>query len=1135
MMRFAAACALAIVCALLPAALSAAPGRAGMSLSGGGSVRERRVLVLAAGQTRVDLGRAFIVPGSDSITIDGEPQKRGDDYRLNALRGSIVLVRASAGGEKLVATFERYPLPFPPVLAAHVARGGTAASAEEPVVARPAKEREAKRSEQHQLRLSGSKTVGFSVGSNKDLGIDQSLRVTMVGMVAPELEVNAFLTDDNLPVQPEGNTEELKHLDKVSVRVKSRHTEVQLGDFAASTAWSRFSSFERELRGMTASVSAANQGFFGGGGVAKGRFKTVRLVGREGVQGPYTLLSTRGIGGVYILPGTERVYLDGRVLKRGSENDYTIDYSRGEVTFTERIPITDDSEIVIDYQMGEDGYQRTTAVAGWSSPESRARLRLRASFFQESDDSGKPLSGALSNEERSIIAAAGDDPDLAFASGVRKVDPGAGNYVLVPADSVPEHFRFVEALGDYQLEFYEVGAGQGNYRTDGFSSRGAVKYAYAGAGGGSYRVGRRLALPERTRLVAVGASSRAGVFFVDAEGDFSSRDANVLSTIGDGDNAGRAIRVEGGVKNVAVPAASLALSGEYSTLNDRFASPGKAREAYFYRDWGLENIALAGTEDIVGGRLALKGERPWSLEGGYSSLSRSSDLSARKADAQAGVGNAESRGLFARAFDSRSGADRARRFAQGSGVLAFWHLVPRVTVESERYRSASTAGIPDTGRFYEEGAVSLAGRGIGSYRASLTLRRRETDRLSTNGSDWFHARTNDELSFDGGYSGGERIVELLVTHRRSRDLQANASDWYDLARVRARDAWERAGLAADVSYRLSSGEERTRERAVIFVGESQGDYDQDGREVGQKRGDYMLLYLPGENGESVHTVELTMQASAGGGVRGLVGERGGEGFLAALRREVSLDHSFSVLEKSRTDDLFGLYTLRPSLLQRSDVSVYGVTRLREELGLFNSSSRFKLRLTYSREDEEDNRSAGVSVDAFSREARARVESAPTNAIAIAWEAGAGLRERFASGLYEQSYRVRTTSGAQTVSYRLGPSTKLALELGFERRADDVSSATQISSMATPSVTSSIGRQINLASSLRFTYTDVGGGAGKPLFFLEQGLREDWSLMAQYRFTRNVSFGLNYTGRREKNYEGEVRTVHDFKMESRAYF
>jgi hypothetical protein len=33
----------------------------------------------------------------------------------------------------------------------------------------------------------------------------------------------------------------------------------------------------------------------------------------------------------------------------------------------------------------------------------------------------------------------------------------------------------------------------------------------------------------------------------------------------------------------------------------------------------------------------------------------------------------------------------------------------------------------------------------------------------------------------------------------------------------------------------------------------------------------------------------------------------------------------------------------------------------------------------------------------------------------------------------------------------------------------------------------------------------------------------------------VSFGANYTGRREKDFRGEVETVHALKMESRAYF
>jgi hypothetical protein len=368
-----------------------------------------------------------------------------------------------------------------------------------------------------------------------------------------------------------------------------------------------------------------------------------------------------------------------------------------------------------------------------------------------------------------------------------------------------------------------------------------------------------------------------------------------------------------------------------------------------------------------------------------------------------------------------------------------------------------------------------------------------------------------------------------------REARFGDISWYNLARLRARDSWEKAALAADLSYRMSAGEERTRQRAVVFVGESQGDYDKEGREVGQKRGDYMVLYLPGGDMEPVRTVELAIQVSAGAGVRGLSGEAGDGSLFGRIMREVSLDHSFTVVENSRTGDLAGLYLLNPSLLQRNDVTVYGVNKLREEITLFNSSRIFKLHISYSREDEEDNRLEGSFSESFSRDARVRVESAPWDALAFTWEAGSTLREREATGFSGLNYRVGTNSLAQILTYRFTPSTRLSFELGAEDRADEVSEAKQISYVATPSLSSSIGERLNLASSFKLTYTDAKSETGKPLFFLEEGIREDWSLMGQYRVSRNISFGLNYNGRREKDYAGEVKTVHDLKFESRAYF
>ncbi|MCK4237414.1 MAG: hypothetical protein KAX38_09875, partial [Candidatus Krumholzibacteria bacterium] len=421
------------------------------------------------------------------------------------------------------------------------------------------------------------------------------------------------------------------------------------------------------------------------------------------------------------------------------------------------------------------------------------------------------------------------------------------------------------------------------------------------------------------------------------------------------------------------------------------------------------------------------------------------------------------------------------------------------------------------------------------FRGRLSCGRRRTDYLQSSGIDWFGARENDEIGFDGGYSGGGRIFDIFFTHRRNRDLQSGLTSYNDLARFRCRDSWESLDATSDISYRISSGEDRRLEKAVVYVGEKQGDYDEEGREVGQKRGDYMVLYLPGGKKEAVRTVELSWRLSIGGVLRGLGNDTGGGGWLDRIRRNVSCDHFFSVTERSRTDDLVGLYTLSPSLLQRDDVTIYGANKIRQEWNFFNAAKKFNLRITYSREDEEDNRSQGMETERFTRDVSVLAEAAPFSSFTLSWEAGTGLRERDSQGLSGQNYRVETFSAAQVLNYRFGPSTRFSFELGFEKRQDELSSSKQRSFIAAPSFTSSVGARFHVTTFMKFTYTDAQFDKGKPLFFLEEGLRQDWSLIGQYRFTRNVSFGANYTGRREKDFLGEVKTIHDLKMESRAYF
>lgn len=1129
---------LPLIAGLLATPVSA-PAREGGPVRVRAPIREQytetKLLILAPGQTRIELGVSFIVEGSDSLTLDGAPLRRGDDYRINILKGTVVLVAEPAGGERLEARWSRYPFSFEPIFASRFPGERPAAGVTVPrLTGTPSGAQPA--SEQAKLRLSGNKTVGFSLGSGKDLGIDQSLKVTMMGTLAPDLEVRAYLTDDNLPVQPQGNTEELTHLDKVAVQVKSRHTETNLGDFTTGRADSRFASFERELRGASLKVDAFGQEAFAGGGIAKGRYRTAEFFGVDGMQGPYELLPARRFNGVIILPGTETVYLDGRQLRRGAENEYTIDYTRGTVTFTERVTISRDSEIVVEYQSGEDGYKRSTVTGGYTLPLADGGATLSAFYFREGDDPDRPVRGVLTDEEREVLEEAGDDPSNAVASGVRPVDDADDAYILVPADTVPEHFEFVETGGRYLVSFYEVGSGEGDYVTDGFTRRGEVKFRYAGTGAGNYLVGRPLPLPQRHEVITLGMKGSRGIFFADAEGDVSLLDRNILSGVGDGDDRGGALGVRGGVRGLRLGGGALAVQGEYSSLEERYAAPDRAREPYFYRNWNLEDVPLVGTERIWGGTAEYAQEERWRIGGGWHRLERDG-IEARRGEGSLSVGDAADRGLEMTAFDTRTGEVRDRRYGRADAAFGLGPVLPRISADAERYRARDEA-VPDTGRMYVQNVLSLSRRGAGPLQGTLSYLMRRTDLMRETGGDWYRDRENDEIRFDGGYTAGPRIIELVLSHRETRYRQTGAASTGDLARVRWRDAWWAGAVTNDIGYRLSSGADRRVEKAVVFVGENQGDYDENGNEVGQNRGDYMVLYLPADDVLPVRSVELTWRLSAGSGVRALVSggpDGNGGGWWGRIRRNVSVDHFFTVSERSTTDELLRFYTLDPSILQRDDATLYGRYSLRQEWSLLGGVQRSDLHLVLSREDEEDNRTEGVSIERLSQDISVRFETIPASTVTLTFEAAGGTSDRDGGGVAGQSYRVRRLSGSQTTGWRPRPPYKIAFELGAEDRRDGVSGAEQTSFFGSPSFGASVGSKIHVSALLRLTWTDEKVSAGKPLFFLEEGLREDWNVTGQYRFTRFISVGLNYNGRREKDYTGEVRTVHALKLESRAYF
>jgi hypothetical protein len=199
------------------------------------------------------------------------------------------------------------------------------------------------------MEKSGTLVRGFTVGTTKDFTLNSGLRLQLSGNLSEDIEIVAALTDENTPIQPEGNTERLEELDKVFIQIKHPLASAIFGDYQLTRRTGEFGYLDRKLQGLTGEFNYESYNVFTALAASKGKFTTNNIRGIEGVQGPYRLSGINNERDIIIIAGTEKVFIDGVEMKRGEGNDYTIEYGNAQLTFTPQRLITSASRITIDF------------------------------------------------------------------------------------------------------------------------------------------------------------------------------------------------------------------------------------------------------------------------------------------------------------------------------------------------------------------------------------------------------------------------------------------------------------------------------------------------------------------------------------------------------------------------------------------------------------------------------------------------------------------------------------------------------------------------------------------------------------------------------------------------------------------
>ncbi len=1079
---------------------------------------------------RIELGRAFIVPGSESVSMGGRVLTR-EEYRLNYQLGVLRLNVLVSPDDVVVVSYRREPFLLRPVYALRsITQAGDTAA----VIARQDARRKRRFGDYGtNLSLGGSKSVSFTVGSNRGSSLDQSLQATIEGPVTPSIRVRALLSDNNLPIQPQGNTEELEYLDKVFVEIEGTRARSTLGDFDFTNNVSTFSPFTRQLRGISAEAWTDRFRFGVAGATAKGVFTTVTFRGTTGLQGPYELLSPTRNSGEVIIAGTEKVYLDGQLLARGQNRDYVVDYDQGSLTFTPRRLITDDTEISVDFEVTQERFDRSAAFASATADSLPGGVVLETVVARERDDKARPQNTTFSEADQDLLASAGDDATLAIAGGVTQTDSLTGEYVLIPADSLPERYVFNDSTGTYLVNFVEVNAGEGEYRLGGISTAGRRFYEFVGQGQGNYKVGRELPLPEQLQLVTARIGRASGALRFDAEWNTSDYDRNLFSSQDDGDNTGSAARVSAGWYGIAVPGATLEVSGNISHLEQNFRSFDRARPAFFYRDWNLENDVQVGSETLAQYQVKTTTDSLLNVSYRYGTLDRD-NFEGVKHEGVANVGR-DDRRLRLRGFlTDTDGIDelRTRRLIDARGQFGVGWVVPGIRAARERYLEDAIA-VADSGYAYQLIGASLANRSSGKFNwsASYELRNTEETNLET-GNTWRDTRSDETITVGASRRGGRVSGEMFYTHREEENRLVGGTSGTDLARLTGNARG--FGVRNDVEYEISQNQSRVLQRSVLFVGEGNGDYNAEGEPVGKGKGDYSLVFVATDDNVPTRSARISWRT-----VRKSDRKAKGEGVWPWVRRNVSLDQTIAVREETTFDPGWKVFLFQPSALQRDDNTLSGSISLRQEWSLLDAYPNLSLTVRYEREDDEENRFEGIREERFFSQTQVRLSRSLSRTFTATAEGATALRQRGGQGIRTDTgsaYNVRSLTGLGGLGVRLTSGSSVDMEAALTSQRDNVSDASQTVLTIEPRVTWQLATNVSVFGSYELRQTfESEDVVVRPLFFEREGTAHRWSLTPNLRLAKSVSLLATYTGRRETTFSGARITDQELRLETRAFF
>ncbi len=796
---------------------------------------------------------------------------------------------------------------------------------------------------------SGSISRGISVGNNRNASVTSGMNLQLNGKLSDDLFVMAAITDENIPLQPDGYTQQLQEFDRIFVRVYNSRVDAIFGDIVLSSPTGYFMRYDKKLLG--ASVTLQNNlnkskkdtliNTFSGA-VAKGKYNRYVFNGSEGNQGPYRLRGINNEVFIIVLAGSERIFIDGKLLARGEDNEYVIDYNTGELSFTPKQLITKDKRITVEFQYSERSYTRFTLQ---SANEMRTdKGRFWVNIISEQDGRNQSLMQDLSASDKRLLDAVGDSIANAYAPSIDTLAFDDARVMYASKDTIVNgntyESIFIYSIDPseafYSVSFSYVGENKGDYLLSRNAANGKVYAWIAPQNGlkmGNFRPVRLLVAPNKKQMLTLGGDialgKRTSTF---TELALTNNDRNTFSQLDDNNNTGLALKSV--LSHDWSPRDSsfiLTTHTAYQFVYKAFDPLENFRDVEFARDWNLQSSQLSANEYIINAGLSLAKNEERQFNYDFDFMSRPKIYDAHRHSAQANYRlktlnlNVESSFLNSQA-DSVGTTFNRHKITLTNDIRKLVLGVEGVT-EDNRWLLNSDSLLGNSSMFQQ---YMFFLSSLDTAKNTFLLSYKDRRDFSLFGNDLEYATRGEDFSAGIGMMKDERnTLSIIATWRRlnmmnDKVISSIKEENTLLGRVDHTMRLKKGLLATNISYEIGAGMEPKKEFAYLEVAAGHGiytwnDYNNNGikelnefeQAVYKDQANYIRVFTPTQ--EYIRAWSNKFSTSTILQPRKLLK---GKGKLGRFICRFENNFAYNIENKNTNDDL--RYTLNPFAIDIPD-------------------------------------------------------------------------------------------------------------------------------------------------------------------------------------------------------------------------